>query len=638
MALFQFPMMRILTIAAIALAFSAAKLCATEYYIDYLGGADTNGGTSADSAWQHCPGDTAAAANAAAVTLNPGDVVRFKGGVTYVLNAAAGIALRWDGAPGRPITYDGNSGNTWGSGRARITDNHQGNGLTAFSSTGQRRSLVFTTLEIGPVGGAAALPADGGSGVPPKFGGGIAFGGGAVDVTIEDCAFRELGYWFNQQPMKAESIAGAAITSANSEQLKVSRCSFSRMATGLDFKRAVTLDRVTLSECTFGESMVWQVDLPRDWPDGGGAGLKVNRCEVAADTAFERSSWRGYGESPRTTVTIVGADSAVTWVAGAIAAPAPQYQWRKNGVPIAGATNATLRLERVAMGDDGIYTAVASNASGETLSNSALLVVLPGSTTVPGSGGVTPTVPTGTTAGANDLAFTVQPASQLVTAGATATLAATAAGAPTPAYQWWKNGVALNGATGSTLTIANVTTNDVGEYYVVATSGSATATSRKVTVALPDTAPTTVTPPPTVPPTITYSNPATGAAPTTVLAQFMTTGESAATVEFTVSGAAPRPVLVRAVGPTLAAFHLVGVLADPQLELFAGGASVANNDNWGGGDALVSAMSQLPVFPIADGGSTDAAVLLTLAPGTYRVVVTGKAGGQGLVWIDVHEF
>src|SRR3954468_2423673 len=102
--------------AAILFCSVAASLSAANYYVDYSGGADANGGTSQNSPWMHCPGDPAAGGVAAAAALAAGDTVIFKGGVTYVFTGSTGIMLNWDGASSSAITYDGNSAGDWGAG------------------------------------------------------------------------------------------------------------------------------------------------------------------------------------------------------------------------------------------------------------------------------------------------------------------------------------------------------------------------------------------------------------------------------------------------------------------------------------------------------------------------------------------
>ncbi|MEX0887406.1 MAG: carbohydrate-binding protein [Phycisphaeraceae bacterium] len=87
---------------------------AATYYVDYDAGDDAAAGTSLDAAFRHAPGDPRAQATAADVALAPGDTVIFKGGVVY----RGSIEVHDSGRPDAPITYDGNSDNTFGDGRA----------------------------------------------------------------------------------------------------------------------------------------------------------------------------------------------------------------------------------------------------------------------------------------------------------------------------------------------------------------------------------------------------------------------------------------------------------------------------------------------------------------------------------------
>jgi hypothetical protein len=92
----------------------------------------------------------------------------------------------------------------------------------------------------------------------------------------------------------------------------------------------------------------------------------------------------------------------------------------------------------------------------------------------------------------------------------------------------------------------------------------------------------------------------------------LTTGESA-TVGFFVAGTMPRRVLIRAVGPGLAAFGVKNGLANPALSLFRGTQTVASNDDWETA-ATVNAGS--------GGGSTGAAGATATLGGTTRTGVT----------------
>lgn len=107
---------------------------------------------------------------------------------------------------------------------------------------------------------------------------------------------------------------------------------------------------------------------------------------------------------------------------------------------------------------------------------------------------------------------------------------------------------------------------------------------------------------------------------------------------FVVSGARPRSLLIRAVGPSLASYGVSGSAADPQLAIHdRSGTRVDGNDNWseGGPDALRGAASRAGAFPLNEGGK-DAAVVVQLDPGAYTVVVRATGAG-GVVLAEVYE-
>src|SRR3954471_11297470 len=51
------------------------------------------------------------------------------------------------------------------------------------------------------------------------------------------------------------------------------------------------------------------------------------------------------------------------------------YQWRKNGVDIAGANSASLAIPSAAASDAGVYSVAVSNQAGSTLSDNATIKV-----------------------------------------------------------------------------------------------------------------------------------------------------------------------------------------------------------------------------------------------------------------------
>ncbi|BET66348.1 hypothetical protein ASA1KI_12660 [Opitutales bacterium ASA1] len=119
---------------------------------------------------------------------------------------------------------------------------------------------------------------------------------------------------------------------------------------------------------------------------------------------------------------------------------------------------------------------------------------------------------------------------------------------------------------------------------------------------------------------------------------FVGTGADIMIPGFVVSNAGPRTFLLRAVGPTLAAYNVKDVLADPILTLFRGSSPILMNDDWGDdAQAAVTAVvaAQVGAFPLPV-GSTDAAVVVTLPPGGYTLHASGKDGLTGVALVEVY--
>ncbi|MCX6951915.1 MAG: CotH kinase family protein [Verrucomicrobia bacterium] len=108
---------------------------------------------------------------------------------------------------------------------------------------------------------------------------------------------------------------------------------------------------------------------------------------------------------------------------------------------------------------------------------------------------------------------------------------------------------------------------------------------------------------------------------------------------FVVQGPAYKRMLVRAVGPALAAFGVEDALADPVLRISSGGKEVATVDDWSSAPQAAvtkAATSVLGAFALPD-GSKDAALLITLPPGPYTVEVSGKNGTEGVALLEIYE-
>ena len=110
------------------------------------------------------------------------------------------------------------------------------------------------------------------------------------------------------------------------------------------------------------------------------------------------------------------------------------------------------------------------------------------------------------------------------------------------------------------------------------------------------------------------------------------------TAGFVITGATLKQVLIRAVGPALAAapFNLAGTMADPKVDLFRGSTVMAANDNWGGAADLAGAFTRAGAFALPASGK-DAALLVTLPPGAYTAQVAAVGGAGGVVIVEVYE-
>src|SRR6266496_108374 len=103
---------------------------------------------------------------------------------------------------------------------------------------------------------------------------------------------------------------------------------------------------------------------------------------------------------------------------------------------------------------------------------------------------------------------------------------------------------------------------------------------------------------------------------------------------FIVTGTEPKRMVLRALGPSLSGFGLSDVLADPVLSVYnSSGTLIATNDNWQSdpGQVEITANGLAPANP------SESALLQTLAPGAYTVIVTGKDSTPGISLVELYD-
>jgi hypothetical protein len=329
------------------------------------------------------------------------------------------------------------------------------------------------------------------------------------------------------------------------------------------------------------------------------------------------------------------AGGSVTFATAASGTPTPTLQWRRDGQVIAGATNATLTVANVRATDAGVYSVTATNPGGSQLSSAATLTVI-----APNANARLTNLSVRTNLAANAILIVgvavAEGSRDVLFRAIGPTLAAfqvpgtladprleiyNAAPAKVNENDNWAPALAPVFASVGAFALTNgsrdaalVTSLATGPF----TAQVPGATGGVVLVEAYDT------------------GPAAGGRLVNVSARNRVgTGDDILIAGFTISGTGNKPLLIRAVGPTLAAFGVGGILADPKLEIYnAQGVKVTENDTWSAG--LATTFGSVGAFPLA-AGSRDAALLTSLPPGSYTAQIRGSDGGTGEALVEIYE-
>lgn len=347
---------------------------------------------------------------------------------------------------------------------------------------------------------------------------------------------------------------------------------------------------------------------------------------------------------PQTVAVALGSTAVVSVNASGIGLT---YQWKKNGLPIAGATSSTYVVGNAQPATVGSFSVDVTNSAGTVSSTSAAITVV--NTTDPGR--LTNLSILTTLASAGDF-FTLGYVVGNSSATAPLPLVIRAAGPGLGALGYpgvladprlelfagltkttendnWAGTSALksgftsvgafpfaNDASKDAAALANVTTRDNSARVSAADNGTG-AVIAEIYDATP-------------------GGTFIAASPRLINVSVLKNIGTGLTAGFTIGGSTARTVLIRAVGPTLGVLGVPGGVADPKLELFSGQTKISENDDWAGDPALVTAFTSVGAFTLPT-ATKDAAIVATLAPGSYTARVTGVNNVTGSALVEIYE-
>jgi hypothetical protein len=111
------------------------------------------------------------------------------------------------------------------------------------------------------------------------------------------------------------------------------------------------------------------------------------------------------------------------------------------------------------------------------------------------------------------------------------------------------------------------------------------------------------------------------------------TGDNVGIGGFIITGSAPKHMLLRAIAPSLTG--VPGLLADPVLELHGPGTfTTITNDNWRDDPLQEAAIIATGIPPT---NNLESAIDVTLNPGSYTAIVSGKNNTSGIALVELYD-
>ncbi len=117
------------------------------------------------------------------------------------------------------------------------------------------------------------------------------------------------------------------------------------------------------------------------------------------------------------------------------------------------------------------------------------------------------------------------------------------------------------------------------------------------------------------------------------------TGENVLIAGFIIGGSDPKKVMLRGIGPSLSAFGVPGVLADPTLELHDASTTLETNDNWKTRADGSSQQAVIEATGIAPTNDLESAIVRTLPANNagYTAIVRGKNNTTGVGVVEAYD-
>jgi len=113
------------------------------------------------------------------------------------------------------------------------------------------------------------------------------------------------------------------------------------------------------------------------------------------------------------------------------------------------------------------------------------------------------------------------------------------------------------------------------------------------------------------------------------------TGANVGIGGFIITGTAPKHLLLRAIGPSLTQVGVANALADPVMQLHGpAGFATVTNDNWQDDPVQAAAIIATGIAP---SNNLESAIDVTLLPGAYTAIVSGKNNTTGVGLIEVYD-